>query len=177
MSVAQPEDALSAEVPDGTWRVDTSQSELTFRSRGVFGLVPVRGTFTAYEGELWVAGRGVRGELRIDAASLDTKHEKRDRHLRSADFFHVTEYPTVTFSLLELVPSDDGALRLTGTLRIRENQLRLETPAQATRLGVDRVRLETRLSVDRAAAGIGWSKMGMIQGKAHLRASIVLVRS
>jgi polyisoprenoid-binding protein YceI len=177
MSAAQPEDTLSAQVPDGTWRVDTSHSELTFRSRGVFGLLPVRGTFTVYEGELRVAGRDVSGELRIDAASLDTKHEKRDHHLRSTDFFHVTEYPTVTFSLIELVPSDDGTLRLTGTLRIRENQLRLETPAQATRLGVDRLRLETRLSVDRADAGIGWSKMGMIQGKAHLRASIVLARS
>jgi polyisoprenoid-binding protein YceI len=177
MSAAQSEDTLTAEMPDGTWRVDTSQSELMFRSRGVFGLVPVRGTFTVYEGELRVAGRDVSGELRIDAASLDTKHKKRDHHLRSADFFHVTEYPTVTFSLIELVPSDDGKLRLTGTLRIRENQLRLEIPAQAMRLGADRLRLETRLSVDRADAGIGWSKMGMIQGKAQLRASIVLARS
>jgi polyisoprenoid-binding protein YceI len=177
MSVAQAVATLSADVPDGTWRVDASASELTFRSRGVFGLVPVRGTFRVYEGELKVAGRDVRGELRIHATSLDTKHKKRDHHLRSADFFHVTEYPTVTFSLIELVPSADGALQLTGTLRIRENQLRVETPARATRLGVDRLRLDTRVSVDRAAAGIGWSKMGMIQGKAHLGASIVLVRA
>jgi polyisoprenoid-binding protein YceI len=177
MSVAQSEYTPSAELPDGVWRVDTSESELTFRSRGVFGLLPVRGTFTAYEGELQVAGGDVRGELRIDAASLDTKHKKRDHHLRSADFFHVTHYPTVTFTLLELVPSDDGTLLLTGMLRIRENQLRVETSAQATRLGPDRLRLETRLSVDRAAAGIGWSKMGMIQGKAHLGASVVLVRT
>jgi polyisoprenoid-binding protein YceI len=177
MSVVQPEDTLSVEVPEGTWRVDTSASELTFRSRGVFGLVPVRGTFTAYEGELQVAGSDVRGELRIEATSLDTKHKKRDHHLRSPDFFHVSEYPTVSFSLLELLPSANGEFRLTGTLRIRENELRLETPVQAARLGADRLRLETRLSVDRAAAGIGWSKMGMIQGKAHLGASIVLVRT
>jgi polyisoprenoid-binding protein YceI len=177
MSVVQPIATLSAEVPDGTWRVDPSASELTFRSRGVFGLVPVRGTFTAYEGELEVGGGDARGELRIDAATLDTKHKKRDHHLRSADFFHVTEHPTVTFSLLELVRSAHGGLELGGTLRIRDTELALQTPVQASRLDADRVRLETNVSVDRAAAGIGWSKMGMIQGKAHLGASIVLVRT
>ena len=177
MSVAQAVATLLGDVPDGTWRVDPSASELTFRSRGVFGLLPVRGTFTRYEGKLEVAGRDIRGELRIQATSLDTKHRKRDQHLRSADFFHVVDYPIVTFSLIELVPSGDGALQLSGTLLIRENRLRLETPVRATRPSADRLRLETRVSVDRAAAGIGWSKMGMIQGKAHLGASIVLVRT
>jgi polyisoprenoid-binding protein YceI len=177
MAVGPAAATLTADVPDGNWRVDASASELTFRSRGMFGLVPVRGTFSVYEGELQVAGRDLRGELRIHATSLDTKHKKRDHHLRSADFFNVTEYPTVTFSLIELVPSADGALALTGTLRIRENQLRVEAPVRVTRLAVDRLRLETSVSVDRAAAGIGWSKLGMIQGKAHLGASIVLVRS
>ena len=74
----------------------------------------------------------------------------------------------------DLAKTRDDAL---GSLRIRENQLRVETPAQATRLGVDRVRLEARVSVDRAAAGIGWSKMGMIKGKAHLRVNLVLTNS
>jgi polyisoprenoid-binding protein YceI len=143
----------------------------------MFGLVPVRGTFTAYEGELEVGGGNARGELRIDAATLDTKHKTRDKHLRSADFFHVTEYPRVTFSLLELVRPADGGLELGGTLRIRDTELALRAPLRASRLDADRVRLETNLSVDRAAAGIGWSKMGMIQGKAHLGASIVLVRT
>ncbi len=47
---------------------------------------------------------------------------------------------------------------------------------QVSRLDTDRVRLDTKLSVDREAAGVGWSKMGAIQGKAHLGATIVLVR-
>jgi hypothetical protein len=36
--------------------------------------------------------------------------------------------------------------------------------------------LRTELAVDRAAAGVGWSKLGMIKGDAHLHAAIVLVR-
>jgi polyisoprenoid-binding protein YceI len=167
--------APAVEVPAGTWRVDPNAGELTFSSRGVFGLVPVRGTFGAYEGELEVDGSDARGELRIDAATLDTKNKKRDEHLRSADFFHVTEYPTVTFVLngLETV---DGSLELSGILRIRDNELVLKSLVQASRPDADRVRLETKLNVDRTAAGVGWSKMGAIQGKAQLGAAIVLVR-
>jgi polyisoprenoid-binding protein YceI len=176
MAVSQPVATPTAELPDGTWQVDPEASELTFRSRGVFGLVPVHGTFRAYEGELEIDGRDVRGELRVEAATLDTNNQKRDAHLRSADFFHVTEHPTVTFSLLELVPSADGTLTLSGTLRIRNNELALQAPVQASRLEADRLRLDTRVRVDRAAAGVGWSRLGMIQGPAHLGASILLVR-
>jgi polyisoprenoid-binding protein YceI len=176
MAVLQPVRTPTADLPEGTWHVDPKASELTFSSRGMFGLVAVHGSFGDYEGELEVDGRNVRGELRIQAATLDTKKEKRDVHLRSADFFHVSEYPTVTFSMIELAPSGDGTLELTGTLRIRDNELSIQAPVQATRLAAERLRLETRISVDRAAAGVGWSKMGMVQGKAHLGASVVLVR-
>jgi polyisoprenoid-binding protein YceI len=177
MAVSQPVGTPTADLPKGTWRVDPEASKLTFSSRGMFGLVPVHGSFSIYEGELDVDGRDVRGELRIQAATLDTNNKKRDTHLRSADFFHVTEHPTVTFSLIELVPSADGVLDLAGTLQIRDNQLRVEAPVQASLLADDRLHLDTKVSVDRAAAGVGWSKMGMIRGKAHLAASIDLVRS
>jgi polyisoprenoid-binding protein YceI len=177
MATSQPLSTPIAELPEGTWRVDPEASELTFSSRGMFGLVPVHGTFGVYEGELVLDGREMRGELRIQAATLNTKNKRRDAHLRSADFFHVTVHPTVTFSVIELVPSADGGLELAGTLRIRDNELRLQAPVQATLLAADRLRLDTNVSVDRDAAGVGWSKMGMIRGKAHLRASIVLVQS
>lgn len=177
MSTSQPVGTPTADLPDGIWKVDPSASRLTFRSRGMFGLVPVQGTFGAYEGELTTDGGDARGELRIQAATLDTKNKKRDHHLRSADFFHAAEHPTVTFSLIELVPSADGALQLSGTLRIRDNALEIQAPVQVTRLDDDRLRLDTTVSVDRAAAGVGWSRLGMIQGQAHLAASVQLVRA
>jgi polyisoprenoid-binding protein YceI len=176
MAVSQPVGIPTADLPEGTWRVDPEASNLTFSSRGMFGLVAVHGSFGVYEGELEVDGGDARGELRIQAATLDTKNEKRDTHLRSADFFDVTAHPTVTFSLAELVPSADGTLDLSGTLRIRHNELPVQAPVQANRLAADRLHLSTRISVDRAAAGVGWSKMGMVRGPAHLGASIVLVQ-
>jgi polyisoprenoid-binding protein YceI len=175
MAVSQPVGTPIDDLPQGTWRVDPEASELTFSSRGTFGLIPVHGTFGAYEGELEVNGREVRGELRIQAATLNTKNKMRDKHLRSADFFHVEAHPTVTFSLIELEAAADGTLELSGSLRIRDNELAIKAPVQATRLGDDRLTLETQISVDRKAAGVGWSNLGMVQGKAHLGASIVLV--
>jgi polyisoprenoid-binding protein YceI len=177
MAVSQPLTTGAVQLPHGNWRVDAEPSRLTFSARGTFGLLPVHGTFGSYEGELEVDGPQARGELRIDAATLDTKNRRRDTHLRSADFFHVTEYPTATFSLIELAPSPDGTFTLKGTLRIRDKELALEAPAHVSRPEADRIRIEAKVSVDRAAAGVGWSKMGAIQGKAHLGASIVLVRA
>jgi polyisoprenoid-binding protein YceI len=176
MAVEQSLQTTTPQLLDGTWHVDPKPSQLTFKVRSVFGLVPVRGSFNHYEGELQVDGSNVSGELRIEAATLDTKHEKRDAHLRSEDFFHVDMHPTVTFSLTDLAPSEDGTVDLVGTLQIRDRQVQVHTPVEITRLDADHIRLDTKLRVDRAAAGLDWNKLGMIQGKAHLGGSIVLVR-
>jgi polyisoprenoid-binding protein YceI len=162
------------ELPTGTWEVDASASELGFGARGMFGLVPVHGHFGEFTGTLTVDPAGARGELLIQAASLDTHNAKRDKHLRSADFFDVEAHPTVTFELTSVKPGPDGALAVSGTLRIRENAFAITTPVSVDRNGPDRLTLTTAIDVDRAAAGVGWSKMGMIKGKAHLSAKVSL---
>jgi polyisoprenoid-binding protein YceI len=163
-------------LPTGTWHVDASTSEANFSSRGMFGLARVKGTFAASEGELVVSAAGAHGELRIQAASLDTKNKKRDEHLRSADFFDVINSPVVRFTLADISPAAEGNLIINGTLQIRDNKLPIEAPVEATELSADRLRLHTTVSVDRTQAGVGWSKMGMVQGKAHLDVKLDLVR-
>jgi polyisoprenoid-binding protein YceI len=163
-------------LPAGVWRVDPSSSELGFRSRGMFGLVPVKGTFAQYEGELTVDDAGTRGELRIKAATLDTGNGKRDTHLRSSDFFDVDNHETVTFSLTGVEPTTQGGLTLTGVLQIRENSHEFDAPMEVLSTTADRLTLHTDVSVERAAAGVGWSKAGMIKGPAHLNATLTLVR-
>lgn len=166
--------AAMTALPAGRWRVDPQASELGFMARGMFGLAPARGTFGEFGGELAVDANGARGELRIAAATLDTGNAKRDVHLRSGDFFDAAAHPTVTFSLSDVRPATDGGLTLTGLLHIHETQLQLTAPLDATLDDSNRLRLQTTLSVDRAAAGVGWSKLGMIKGKAHLHADLVL---
>lgn len=135
----------------------------------------MKGKFGSYDGDLTIDDQGARGELRIQADTLDTGNAKRDTHLRSADFFEVDAHPTVTFTLTGVTPSADGGLTATGILKIRENTLEVSAPLTVS-AHEDHLHLDTDISVDRAAAGVGWSKMGMIQGKAHLHAKLTLVR-
>jgi polyisoprenoid-binding protein YceI len=164
------------ELPVGVWRVDPNAGELGFRARGMFGLVPVRGTFGDFDGTLTVDSAGTSGQLHIQSATLDTGNAKRDKHLRSADFFDVETHPTVTFELTGVKQAPAGAVTITGMLRIRDNALAIEAPAEISLTGSERMTLSTQLDVDRAAAGVGWSKLGMIKGAAQLSALITLIR-
>jgi polyisoprenoid-binding protein YceI len=59
-------------------------------------------------------------EVLIDAASVNTKFEQRDNHLRSADFFHAKEYPQLSFKSKRGVKVDDAHGKLIGDLTIRD---------------------------------------------------------
>ena len=170
------EPSVAATLPPGHWGLDHAHSELGFQARGMFGLASVKGTFREYDGELDVDASGASGRLRIVATSLDTGNAKRDTHLRSADFFDVERHPTVTFSLDRISTGSDGRPTLGGRLQIRESALEVTSPLEIVEAGPDRVTLRTDLAVDRAAAGVGWSKLGMIRGPARLHASIALTR-
>jgi polyisoprenoid-binding protein YceI len=176
MSTQTPTSELTS-LPTGTWIVEPAKSTLGFKARGMFGLVPVNGTFAEHEGTLTVGDDGAHGELRIAAASLDTGNAKRDEHLRSADFFDVTQSPTIVFTLASIAGEGQATLKLTGHLKIGSNSMELTAPVSASLLGTDRLLLSTRVSVDRSQAGVGWSKLGMIQGQAHLHGAIELTRA
>lgn len=82
----------------GIWTIDPSHSDVSFTVRHLM-VSKVRGSFTRFSGELRV---GEYLELSsvtatIDMASIDTRDPDRDAHLRSADFFDVERYPTMTF--------------------------------------------------------------------------------
>jgi polyisoprenoid-binding protein YceI len=82
----------------GVWAVDASHSEVGFTARHLM-VSKVRGRFTDYEATITVAPNVLDStvEATVQLASVETRDEKRDGHLRSADFFHVDEHPTMTF--------------------------------------------------------------------------------
>ena len=93
------------------WRLDPSGSSAEFRVPNVWGLVSHTGRFQRLDGWLEVDDdHQWRMELTLDAASLDTGNRRRDRHLRSADFFDVEHYPEVRFRSSRV--NDDGGGRL-----------------------------------------------------------------
>ena len=90
----------AAAVPAAEYRIDTAHSFIQFRTKHL-GISWLIGRFNRFEGSMtYDAEAGPESqsiEVTIDAASLDTNHAERDKHLRDRGFFNVGEYPTITF--------------------------------------------------------------------------------
>lgn len=81
----------------GTWVIDTVHSTVGFSVRHLM-VSKVRGTFDEFSGAITIAEDGTPSvEAEISVASINTKNEQRDGHIKSADFFDVEKYPTATF--------------------------------------------------------------------------------
>jgi polyisoprenoid-binding protein YceI len=74
----------------------------------------VSGTFTINEKDPSKS----KVEVTIDAASIDTNHEARDKHLRSPDFFNVKAFPTIKFVSTKIEKTGDRTGKITGNLTI-----------------------------------------------------------
>ena len=104
-----------------TWEIDAAHSSVHFSIRHMM-VSNVRGEFTRVAGTVHVDPRDVTRssvEAVIDASSISTRDEKRDEHLRSADFLDVANHPTIEFRSTRITREGDGALTLAGTLTIR----------------------------------------------------------
>jgi len=111
---------LPAGLTAGTYTIDASHSEAGFTARHAM-VSKVRGRFGAVAGTLVFADDAAssRAETTIDVASIDTSDEGRDAHLRSADFFDVESYPTITFRSTG-VRAEGEEHRLDGELTIKD---------------------------------------------------------
>jgi polyisoprenoid-binding protein YceI len=168
--------ATAAALADGVWSVDPQRSEVGFAVKEMWGLRTVRGVFRAVDGGLEVRAGGAAGRLTIDAGSVDTGHDRRDRHLRSPAFFDVERHPRIAFTTTA-VTAREGGLTVSGDLAIGGSRLRLEIPVDVERLADGALRLEGRATVSRKAAGMTWNKLGTIRDEAVLHARLTLARA
>jgi polyisoprenoid-binding protein YceI len=153
------------------WTVDPAASTVAFMVRGFWGLVPARGTLAIESGYAsTVGGELVSGEIVIDAASVDTGLALRDRHLRGAHFFDAERHRQIVFSLMASKTTGD---RLHGTAQIKATTMALDVPVAITNASA-RVEIHGRFDVDRRAAGLDHSPLGMVRGPAHIDAMITL---
>lgn len=105
--------------PAGTWTFDKNHTTVGFVARHM--LSRVHGRFNAFEGTVVIAERPEDSsvEVEVDAASVETKTDMRDNHLRSSDFFDVEHHPTLTFRSREIRPIGGSTFQLIGDLTIR----------------------------------------------------------
>jgi len=102
------------------WNVDAPHTEINFTVKHFF--TPVTGTFKDYQVDFQFdrenpANSTVR--VTIEVASVDTKNERRDNHLRSGDFFNAAEHPSMTFESTSVRQLSEGQLIATGNLTIK----------------------------------------------------------
>jgi polyisoprenoid-binding protein YceI len=105
----------------GTYAIDPSHSSVSFSARHLM-VSKVRGRFAVTGGELTVGADPEDSAVvaTIDAASVHSGDAKRDEHLRSADFFDVEQYPTITFRSTRVVHDGHGEFSLYGDLSVRD---------------------------------------------------------
>jgi polyisoprenoid-binding protein YceI len=110
--------------PLGHYDIDASRSQVTFRTRHMFGLGPVRGTFAVRSGSVDIAeplaDAAVHAE--IDAASFSTGNAQRDQTVRSARFLDAGRFPVISFRSCGDLSADGGTMGGTmgGTLTVRD---------------------------------------------------------
>ena len=105
-----------------TWQIDSAHSNIQFTARHMM-ISKVRGNFESFSGTIDFDEENPANSavsVEIDAASINTREEQRDGHLKSPDFLNVGEFPTLTFKSTRVKPSGANEGKLIGDLTIRD---------------------------------------------------------
>ena len=160
----QPGGGVAALARDGAlagrWQLDPEQSTVEFRVPHFWHMITVRGWFDRLAGEGSVAPDGtVTGRITVDAASLNTKNKQRDKHLRSADFFHAEQHPQAVLTVSRAALTPAGQLAGEGTLAAAGTEEPIQFTADILDASPDTVSLRAEITVDRSRFGMTWSPM------------------
>lgn len=111
------------------WTVDASHSSVTFEIRHFFAKVP--GEFKKFDADIKFNPEDLAGSsinVTIPIASINTDNERRDGHLKTADFFDAETYPTMTFKSSSIKKTGDGTYVANGSLTIKDVTKKFDLP-------------------------------------------------
>ena len=149
------------------WQIDPAHSAAHFSVRHLM-ISNVRGEFTKLSGSALLnpadpAKASV--EVTIEAASVNTREPQRDEHLRSADFFDVAKYPSLTFRSKRVEALGAENFKLTGDLTIhgvtKEVTFDLEGPTASVKdpWGNIRAGVTASAKINRKDFGVAWNAL------------------
>jgi polyisoprenoid-binding protein YceI len=152
-------------ITDGVWRLDPDRSSVEFHVPNFYGLMTVKGHFGRYDGTLDLSGQPAI-ELTIEAGSLETENKRRDKHLRSADFFDVESHPQVRFESDRATLAGE-ILKVRGRLHAAGKHILLDV--DATLREVDgQLEIEAGALADHRELGMTWSPLGLLGAPSKL---------
>jgi len=156
--------AVAVAAEPRTYQIDPAHSEVGFDIRHFFA--KVHGRFDDYSGTIVFDPANLAAstvEVAIRDSSIDTAQEKRDKHLRSQDFFWVEKYPALTFKSTKVIPGPDSShFQVAGVLTIRGITKPVELTGTISEpltdyTGRERVGVELETTVDRTEFGVNWN--------------------
>jgi polyisoprenoid-binding protein YceI len=146
------------------WTPEKSHTNIGFSVRHLF--TSVQGKFTEFDGSIEFdpadpSATVVKGS--IVAASIDTGNEKRDKHLRSSDFFDVEKYPSLDFQSTRVTGVKGNHATLEGKLTIHGVSRPVELDVTFLGEGTDpwgnrRAGFKATITIDRKDFGLTWNK-------------------
>ncbi len=148
----------------GTYVLDPAHTRIGFVARHAM-VTKVRGQFTDFEGSGVVDASDFTKStvtVTIQAASIDTRNEQRDTHLRSNDFLAMEEYPQITFTSTGIQQTGPTSVELTGDLTVRGVTNAVTIPFEFEGAATDpfgnlRVGFEGSVVVNRKDYGVTWN--------------------
>ncbi|HEY1421128.1 MAG TPA: YceI family protein [Candidatus Dormibacteraeota bacterium] len=146
------------------YEVDQQHTHLGFTAKHL-GVSTVRGRFNKFEGHIEGPDDDftkARGEVKIEVASLESRSDQRDTHLRSADFFDAEKYPYITFKITKIDSVNADKFLVTGDLTVKDvtKPLVLEATLEgrmADPFGAkERLGISVRGQLNRMDYGLNW---------------------
>jgi polyisoprenoid-binding protein YceI len=148
-----------------TWNIDPAHSVAEFKVKHMM-ISNVKGQFPKVSGTLTLDESGLansRVEAVIEAASIETRDPQRDAHLKSADFFDVEKFATLSFKSSRISVVRDGELAVEGDLTIRGVTRKVTfavegpTPPAKDPWGNTRVAVSATTKINRKDFGLTWN--------------------
>jgi polyisoprenoid-binding protein YceI len=148
-----------------TWTLDPVHSVAEFKVKHMM-ISNVKGQFTGITGVLTLDDNDIaasRVEATIGASTINTREAQRDAHLKSADFFDVEQFPTLSFRSTQVKRTGDDELSVTGDLTIhgvtRQVPFQVEGPTAAGKdpWGNTRIGLSATTKLNRKEFGLTWN--------------------